>query len=208
MDSRNELNKKKSQAIDLVADAAGQFFEYGGYRALVGKIWVVLLLSEEPLDATGLKETLGCSTGTMSMTLKELVTMGIVYRETVLGDRRFYYRAETDLWIVASRVFRERERKRLRAILNKMKEAEELLVSDSSEEKIDNEDSFLLEQVTHLVSVGEFIVNLLDAVMERTKVEFKAAQKILSVSGIIGGEPLSRIRRAINASRFVQKRRS
>jgi len=207
MERKNELNPKTSEAIDLVTDAVGQFFEYGGYRALIGKIWVVLLLSKDPLDATDLTAILRCSTGTMSMTLKELVALGIVYRETIGKDRRFYYRAETDLWIVASRVFRERERKRLRDVLKKIKEAEGLLASVQSEEKKDGQNSYLFEQVTHLVSVGEFIVNLLDAVMERTKVEFKAAQKLLSVSGKIGGEPLSRIRRAINASRLVQKRR-
>ncbi|MCP4605591.1 MAG: hypothetical protein GY847_34560 [Proteobacteria bacterium] len=203
----NESISKLSDATHLVIDAAGRLFEHLGYRNIVGRTWAVLLLSSYPLDAPGLRNTLGVSAGALSMALKELVNLGLIYRETTKGRRRFYYRAETDLWIVATQVFRKRERKRLESILKQIKQAEKLLATSAEGLENTEEVTYQLEQIRRLASTGEFVIGLLNAVMERTKVELKAAQKWLSVSGRMGGEPLSRIRRAINASRMVRKRK-
>jgi len=204
--SQSEATPKNLEAIDLVMDAAGRLFEHWGYRAIVGRTWAQILLSAHPLDAAALRETLHVSSGALSMSLKELVDLGLVFRESVSGKRRYFYRAETDFWVAATRVFQKRERKRFGTILEQIKSAERILASESSGANPNGEDAFQLEQVRHLLRIGEFIVDLLDAVMGRTKVELKAAQKWLSVSGKIGGEPLSRIRRAINASRLERKR--
>jgi hypothetical protein len=50
------------------------------------------------------------------------------------------------------------------------------------------------------------VLDLADAFVDRTKVEVKAARKWLSVSGRLGGEPLSRLRRRINAVRTEKRR--
>jgi DNA-binding transcriptional regulator GbsR (MarR family) len=200
----NEFGPKASKAVELIVEATGQLFEDFGYRGLVGKVWALLLFSPEPVDVLFLREKLAVSSGAMSMALKELSNLGLVYRETVAGQRRFYYRAETDFWIVATQVYREHTRARLLKLLSKIKEAEGLLAAYESEVN----GQARLEQIRRLVSAGEFVVDLLDAIMERTKVELKAAQKWLAVSGRIGGEPLSRIRRVINASRLERSKRS
>ena len=81
-----------------------------------------------------------------------------------------------------------------------------MLQAHAQKSKDDAVGQFQLEQVHHLVRVGEFIIDLLDAFVDRTRVELKAAQKWLSVSGKLGGEPFSRLRRAINASRGDRRR--
>ncbi len=203
-----KFDSKSEEAVHLVADAVGCLFEHWGYRTVVGRVWTVLILSADPIDASRLRHALGISSGALSMALKDLIELGLVYRETTEGKRRFYYRAETDFWMIATRIFRERERKRLESVLGLIRQAEQILSDNASTSGNDNDAAYRLEQVRRLAGMGEFVIGLLDAVMERTKVELKAAQKWLSVSEKMGGEPLSRIRRAINANRMVRKRRT
>lgn len=158
------------------------------------------------MDAVTLRGLLKISSGSLSMALKDLLKLGLVYRETGETQRRFYYSAETDIWRVITRLFREHERNRLKTLLTRVEEAEALLQTHVRKYGHDEVGRFQLEQVRHLVGVGQFIIDLLDAFMERTKVELKAAKKFLSVSGRLGGEPFSRLRRAINASRDEKRR--
>jgi DNA-binding transcriptional regulator GbsR (MarR family) len=185
----------QSEATRLVAEAASELFERLGLRGGLGRIWTALYLSPDPLDAATLKASLGISSGSLSMGLRELMELGLVQRTTPPGERRFYYSAETEMWPAITRVFRERERQRVLSLIERVKEAEALLVEGGGD------GSYAVERVRHLVSVGSFAVDLLDAFMDRTRVELKAAQKWLSMSGRLGGEPLSRLRRKINAVR-------
>jgi DNA-binding transcriptional regulator GbsR (MarR family) len=191
----------ESSPLELVADAAGELFARFGLRAVLGRIWAVLFLAPEPLDAESLRSTLGISSGSLSMGLNELIDLGLVYRSTPSGERRFYYRAEAELWSVITRIFKERERVRIAGWLDRIKEAEAQLGEAEAAGQLDDETRHRLDRVRHLVRVGTFVIDLFDAFVERTRVEIKAAQKWLSVSGKLGGEPLSRLRRRINAAR-------
>jgi DNA-binding transcriptional regulator GbsR (MarR family) len=200
--------EKKEAAIALVTEAAGRLFEHWDYRAVVGRVWALLILSSKPMDAQQIQESLGISAGATSMSLKELQDLELVYRELHTGKRRFFYTAESDYWVIATRIYRERERTRLESVLNQIKEAESALEQLYVGEKDDGKLGYQIEQVHKLATMGDFVIGILDAVMERTKVELKAAKKWLTVSGkMMGGEPLSRIRRRLNANRLDRKRR-
>jgi DNA-binding transcriptional regulator GbsR (MarR family) len=194
------IETPRARASKLVAGAASELFERLGLKRGLGRIWAALYLSPDPLDATSLKSALGISSGSLSMGLRELMELGLVHRTTPPGERRFYYRAEDEMWSAITRVFRERERQRMQELVERMKEAEALLLEDADQDA-DEARGYAVERVRHLVSVGSFAIDLLDAFMDRTRVELKAAQKWLSMSGRLGGEPLSRLRRRINAVR-------
>ena len=188
------------EARELLADAAGDILERIGKRRVLGKVWAVLFLTEGVVDAGELRDILGISSGSLSMALNELIDMGLVERVTREHERRYYYRCETEMWSLLTRVFRQKLRPQVVSLLEKIRRAEDLL-----ESSVDDGDSYALEQARHLTSLGAFTLDLLDAFMERTKVEVKAAQKWLSVSGKLGGEPLSRLRKRINAARNDKK---
>jgi DNA-binding transcriptional regulator GbsR (MarR family) len=195
----------QARATDLVARAASELFERLGLRGGLGRIWTALYLSPDALDATSLKATLGISSGSLSMGLRELMELGLVQRTTPPGERRFFYRAEIEMWPAITRVFRERERARMVSLVEQMKQAEALF-DEGADGTDDHAAAYAVERVRHLASVGSFAVDLLDAFMDRTRVELKAAQKWLEMSGRLGGEPLSRLRRRINAVRGDKKR--
>ena len=92
-----------------VADAVGALIESWGFKRNMGRMWAVLYLEDHPLTAADLGERLGLSTGAVSMLLAELLQWGVVKKAWVVGERREHYEAETSIWKMVSRVFRERE---------------------------------------------------------------------------------------------------
>jgi HTH-type transcriptional regulator, glycine betaine synthesis regulator len=93
----------------LLSDAVGRLMEFWGFKRHMGRIWTVLYLSDEPLGATELRDKLQLSAGSVSMALNELLRWGVVKKIWVHGQRRDYFVAESNLWKMISRVFRERE---------------------------------------------------------------------------------------------------
>lgn len=93
----------------LLSDALGRLMEFWGFKRHLGRIWTVLYLSDEPLGAVELRDKLQLSAGSVSMALNELLRWGVVKKIWVHGQRRDYFVAESNLWKMISRVFRERE---------------------------------------------------------------------------------------------------
>ncbi len=96
-------------AVLEVADAVGELIESWGFKRNMGRMWAVLYLEDHPLTAAELGERLGLSTGAVSMLLAELSQWTAIKKAWVVGERREHYEAETDIWKMVSRVFRERE---------------------------------------------------------------------------------------------------
>lgn len=95
------------QAIRDVAAAIGELMRFWNFTPSMGRIWATLYLSQQPLSAEDLERIAELSSGNVSMSLTELIQRGVVLR--VPGGRRRLYAAETDIWKMVTRVFRERE---------------------------------------------------------------------------------------------------
>jgi DNA-binding transcriptional regulator GbsR (MarR family) len=96
-------------AVLKVADAVGALLEAWGFKRNMGRMWAVLFLEDHPLNAADLGDRLGLSTGAVSMLLTEMQEWGAVKKAWVVGERKEHYEAETSIWKMVSRVFRERE---------------------------------------------------------------------------------------------------
>jgi HTH-type transcriptional regulator, glycine betaine synthesis regulator len=93
----------------VLSDAVGRLMGFWGFKRHMGRIWTVLYLSDEPLGAIELRDKLQLSAGSVSMALNDLQRWGVVKKIWVHGQRRDHYVAESNLWKMISRVFRERE---------------------------------------------------------------------------------------------------
>ncbi len=101
----------QEQALALVADAIGEVMRFWNFKPSMGRIWTVLYLSPEPLDAEEIERLSGLSAGNVSMSLQELAHWGVVQRAAPgnAAPKRRVYEAETDIWKLVGRVFRDRE---------------------------------------------------------------------------------------------------
>ena len=84
-----------------------------GVNRSVSQIHALLYISERPLTAEEIAETLGVARSNVSNSLKELTGWGLVRRAPVKADRRDYFDAETDIWEIASLIAAGRKQREI-----------------------------------------------------------------------------------------------
>jgi DNA-binding transcriptional regulator GbsR (MarR family) len=84
-----------------------------GVNRSVAQIHALLYLSDRPLHAEQISDSLRLARSNVSTALKELQSYGIVRRSHVAGDRRDHFVAETDLWDMLMRISAERKRREI-----------------------------------------------------------------------------------------------
>ncbi len=89
----------------------GEMGTQWGVNRSVAQIHALLYLSNEPLTAETISDTLGHARSNVSTAMRELQGYGIVRRVHVEGDRRDHFVAETDLWEMLMRIVAERKRR-------------------------------------------------------------------------------------------------
>jgi len=84
-----------------------------GVNRSVAQIHALLYLSDRPINAEEISDTLKLARSNVSTALKELQSYNIVRRQHVTGDRRDHFVAETDLWDLLMRISAERKRREI-----------------------------------------------------------------------------------------------
>jgi DNA-binding transcriptional regulator GbsR (MarR family) len=75
-----------------------------GVNRSVSQIHALLFLSEKPMTAEDIADTLGIARSNVSNSIKELLSWNLIRRVPVRGDRRDHFEAETDIWEVFLRI--------------------------------------------------------------------------------------------------------
>jgi DNA-binding transcriptional regulator GbsR (MarR family) len=91
----------------------GEMGTHWGVNRSVAQIHALLYLSDRPLTAEEISDSLKLARSNVSTALRELQGYGIVRRSHVPGDRRDHFVAETDLWEMLMRISAERKRREI-----------------------------------------------------------------------------------------------
>ncbi|WP_340588623.1 GbsR/MarR family transcriptional regulator [Erythrobacter alti] len=105
----------------------GEMGTHWGVNRSVSQIHALLYLSDRPLNAEEICETLGLARSNVSTGLKELQGYGIVRRGHVVGDRRDHFTAETDLWDMLMKIVVERKKREIDPTIQVLAELSEQL---------------------------------------------------------------------------------
>ena len=119
-----------------------------GISRTMAQIQAVLLLSPEPMTADDLMEELGISRGNVSMSLKSLIDWGVATKEYKAGERKEYFKAEKDIYRVATQVAHERRKRELEPVLHMLesiKGMDDQEVSKSKREEMKKVGSNILD---------------------------------------------------------------
>lgn len=138
-----ELEVAKQQFIQTW----GNFGTQWGINRSMAQVHALLLVSERPLSTEEVMEQLSISRGNANMNIRDLVNWQLVYKESIAGDRKEYFRAEKDMWEVAKRIVRERKRREIEPLKQHLAELKKV---DQSYESI----SFVatIENIERLVN--------------------------------------------------------
>ena len=137
--------------MELAAETMSELIAFWGFKASMGRIWTVLYLAPQPLTADDIAERTGLSAGAVSMGLADLQQWGVVDRALVGGERKRHFRAETDVWGIVRRIFRERELRLIGRSMERFQAAEQRLRAAIEADPNDEELRFILGRVQGLL---------------------------------------------------------
>ena len=100
----NERQESLPQAVQQFVLHWGDLGSQWGVNRSVAQIHALLYLSEKPLRADQIAETLVIARSNVSNSLKELLAWKLIERVPIAGDRRDHFQAETDLWELVTRI--------------------------------------------------------------------------------------------------------
>lgn len=75
-----------------------------GVNRSVAQIHALLYLSAEPQTAEAISEQLSMARSNVSNSIRELLNWKLIHRVPIMGDRRDFYAAETDVWEIVTRI--------------------------------------------------------------------------------------------------------
>ena len=132
------LPRAVEQFVLRWGDMGGQW----GVNRSVAQIHALLYLSEEPLNAEDIAETLGLARSNVSTSIKELLNWQLIHRVPMMGDRRDHYAAETDIWEMVTRIARNWEQESInpnefaisRSVVKRVLDGEEGVLTTNARE--------------------------------------------------------------------------
>ena len=138
-DAENDEATVRTNPSGRLDDSVRQFVEHWGMmarswgiNATMGELFALLYIDGGEWTADALKEWLDVSRGNVSMNLRELMSWGVVHKVHRQGERREFYRAETDVWTLFRRILHERKRRELDPTLVVLEQTVRLVEAESA----------------------------------------------------------------------------
>jgi DNA-binding transcriptional regulator GbsR (MarR family) len=157
---------------DKFLDAFGNMASDWGINRTMAQVHALLMVSSEPMTAVEVQTKLKISTGNASINLRALMEWGLVHKSLKPGDRKEYFFAEKDIWIVVRQIIIHRKKKELEPILKVLDEIAEV--------------QELCPQSTAFCHVVQDIRTLAHKANMTLEVLSKADSAL--ISGLLGGE--------------------
>jgi DNA-binding transcriptional regulator GbsR (MarR family) len=113
-----ELQEGKQKFIE----AWGKIGSEWGINRTMAQVHALLLISPEALTTEEIMEELSISRGNANMTLRDLISWGLIEKQHKPGERKEYFFAEKDTWKIARQVAQERKKRELDPMLKVLNE--------------------------------------------------------------------------------------
>jgi DNA-binding transcriptional regulator GbsR (MarR family) len=147
----------------------------------MGRLYGTLMLHPDALSLDDIADKLDISKGSVSMNMRSLERWGLAKEVWVRGDRKKYYKAESDLWQVIRNVLGSRERREVQLALQVLADSVHKL--QTAHEELSPEERelamFYLERIGELQSFFQFAQMALETVLGgQDSLDFDAVTRI------------------------------
>ncbi len=106
-----------------------------GINRTMAQVHALLMISPQALSADEIMEELKISRGNSNMNIRALIDWGLVYKELKAGDRKEYFVAEKDMWIVIKQIMLQRKKKELEPMVKLLDELSSVTANDKNSEE-------------------------------------------------------------------------
>ena len=114
-----------------------------GINKTMAQLHALLLISEKPMSTEEMMDALQISRGNTNMNVRALVEWGLASKEMISGDRKDFYSARKDIWVIARQIAQQRRKRELEPVIAALSELKK-------ETPNDEEHKELLERVNDL----------------------------------------------------------
>jgi DNA-binding transcriptional regulator GbsR (MarR family) len=126
---------KYSEAKEELIQAWGNLGYSWGLNKTMAQIHALLMISPKALSTEEIMQELNISRGNANMNVRALLDWQIIYRVSVPGERKEFFKAEKDIWTLARQVAKERRNRELGPILKVLREVSEVQQDGTEETK-------------------------------------------------------------------------
>ena len=103
-------------------EAWGKLGSEWGINRTMAQVHALLLITPDALTTEDIMEKLNISRGNANMTLRDLIGWGLIEKQHRSGERKEYFFAEKDTWIIARQVAQERKKRELDPVMKLLNE--------------------------------------------------------------------------------------
>jgi DNA-binding transcriptional regulator GbsR (MarR family) len=103
-------------------EAFGTMASDWGINRTMAQVHALLMISDDPLAASQIQKSLKISTGNTSTNLRALLDWGLIHKHLKTGDRKEYFIAEKDIWVVVRQIIINRKKRELEPMLKVLDE--------------------------------------------------------------------------------------
>jgi DNA-binding transcriptional regulator GbsR (MarR family) len=163
----------------------GEMGSRWGINRTVGQIYALLFVSEKPLNADEIAEALDFSRSNVSMGLKELDSWRLTKLQHLPGDRREYFSAPDDVWLIFRTLADERKKREIDPTLSMLRDS--LLISPTNPQDAHAQKRMAqMHELIELVTTWFTDIQRLDEQTLRQLMKMgAAAQKLLEIKDMM-----------------------
>ncbi len=158
-----------------------------GINRTVAQIHALLYLSDRPLHAEEIAETLSVARSNVSTSIRELQGWGIVSVSRVLGDRRDHFETMTDIWEMFQIILDERKKRECDPTVRLLREC----VAELDKGKLAKRDVVSRERIANMLEFFETMNSFYSQMrnLPRTPMKrfFNLGSKVGRVAKWVGG---------------------
>ena len=105
-----------------------------GINRTMAQIHSLLLVAADPLTTEDIMDQLSISRGNTNMNVRELMDWDLVEKVIVPGERKEYFKAEKDIWKVATLIMYQRKKRELDPMLKVLAQLETIEGSQTNKD--------------------------------------------------------------------------
>jgi len=120
------LYMELAEAKEKFIEAWGKLGSEWGINRTMAQVHALLLISPEALTTEEIMAELSISRGNANMTVRDLIDWGLVEKQHRTGERKEYFFAEKDTWIIARQVAKERKKRELDPVIKILNQLSEV----------------------------------------------------------------------------------
>ncbi|MBS1759193.1 MAG: transcriptional regulator [Bacteroidetes bacterium] len=152
---------KLSEAKQQFISNWGAFGTHWGINRTMAQIHALLLISPDPITQDDMMEELNISRGNVNMNIRELINWGLAERIILPGERKEFFSAEKDIWLVVKRIVKERKKRELDPMLQLLDKLEAV-----EGDKKDKHVKTFVETVGNIKKLGKQADKTLDTMIK------------------------------------------